>query len=172
VRQAAGFTLVELLVVVAIATLVVGVTVSYAVPILARETLRSSTYDVQTYLQLARVEAVSRNRACRLLIDVATKELRVLDSRGTASASDDETLYRTTLPVAVGFAHPAMAQAVTLAALGPSSYQAVFEADGVVSAGSGAIVLFGGDEFRRVSVHGAGGIEIERWTGSGWAAGS
>jgi Tfp pilus assembly protein FimT len=164
--------MVELLVVVAIATLIVGVTASFAVPLLARETVRSSTYDVQTYLQLARVEAVSRNRPCRFVIDVATKELAVLDSRGTASTGDDETLYATTLPGAVAFADPEHAAPVTVSALGGTSYQTVFESDGVVSSGSGSIVLFGGEEFRRVSVFAAGGIQIERWTGGGWAPGA
>ena len=49
-----GVTLIELLIVLAVASLALLAVGTYAVPWIAREGLRSAVYDVQTYMQLAR----------------------------------------------------------------------------------------------------------------------
>jgi hypothetical protein len=61
---------------------------------------------------------------------------------------------------------------VTLNALGSGIFDATFRADGTVSTGIGMICLFGGDHFRRVSLFGAGGLEVQHWGGSAWQSGS
>ena len=88
-----GITMVELLVVVTIFGLVVVSTATLAHPWLVRERMRSAIYDVQTLVQLARVEAVNRNQNCRFVIDTDTRTLWVMDTVGTSTRSDDVVLY-------------------------------------------------------------------------------
>ena len=52
-----------------------------------------------------------------------------------------------------------------------ASYQAVFTPDGMLSSGGGDIFLHGGEAFGKVTVYGAGGIEIFHWNDPEWASG-
>ncbi len=167
-----GFTTLELLVVTTIAVAVMSVVTAYAVPMAAREAAVSASYSVQQYLQFARVEAVSRNRACRFVVDTGARRLQVFDSMGTVSTGDDDLLYDTTLSATVSFSHPQGSSAVTLSALGGNLFGAVFDPDGSVTSGSGDVVVFGGDTFRRISLYAGGGLGMERWAGAGWTVGS
>ncbi len=167
-----GITLTELLIVLAIASLGLLAVGTYAVPWIAREGLRSAVYDVQTYMQLARIEAISRNRDCRFVIDTATNRISVLDTAGTTAIGDDILLYEADLPDTVSFARPDTGSAVTLNNVSGSVYQTLFGNDGIVSLGTGEVVLFGGSQYKRVQVFGAGGIRIQKWNGTAWAIGS
>lgn len=167
-----GITLVELLVVVAMGSLILGITAAYTVPWFAKESMRSSTHEVETYMQLARIEAVSRNQPCRFLLDTANREIAVFDMMGTANPADDVELYRRDLPDTVSFANPQGGAAVTLFSLGSDKYHTVFDGDGTVLAGSGVVCLFGGERYQRVSVFDAGGLAVTRWNGNQWQMGS
>jgi Tfp pilus assembly protein FimT len=168
-----GMTLVDITVAVAVAAIALGAAAAYSVPMLEREEMRSSMYDVQTFLQRARVEAISRNHPCRFVLDTANRTVRVLDTNGTAALDDDIQLYDETLPSAITFANPGgLGAAVSFGQLGGSSrYQVVFRPDGTVAAGTGSVVMHGGDRFGRISVYGAGGIQVDTWNGSGWHVG-
>jgi Tfp pilus assembly protein FimT len=166
-------TLIETLIVVSVAALVLVATAAYSIPWIAKESMRSAVYDVQTYLQLARIEAVSRNRDCRFVVNTSNRTLQILDGNGTSTTSDDTELYLRSLPDSVTFARPDAGAAVTLAQIGGgSSYEVVFTADGTVSAGTGEAVLFGGQLYGRIRVFGAGGTQVEHWDGTGWVLGS
>ena len=168
-----GLTLIELVIVIAVAALVLVATMAYTIPWMAKENMRGAVYDVQTHLQLARIEAISRNRDCRFVVDTASGDMTVLDSNGTSATGDDTELYSTELPENVAFTEPGGGAAVTLSQIGASSsYEAVFTADGTVTAGTGAVVLHGGEMYGRVRVFGAGGIQVDRWDGSQWAVGT
>ena len=52
---------------------------------MARETMRSAVHDTGSFLQLAKMEAVSRNRPCRFAVDTAAGTLAVWDMVGTPS---------------------------------------------------------------------------------------
>jgi len=163
-------TLIELVIVVSLASVTLLATATYALPWIARERARSAVYDVQSYLQLTRIEAVSRNRDCRFVLDTSTRSLQVFDGNGTsATKADDVLLYETTLPTQVQFARPDTGNAVTLSQIGTTSaYETVFTSDGIVSDGTGEVALYGGEEYNRVMVFGAGGVSVDRWAGSGW----
>ncbi len=169
-----GMSLIELVLVLALASAALLATATYALPWIARERARSAVYDVQSYLQLARIEAISRNRDCRFVLDTSTRTLEVYDANGTpATTGDDILLYQTTLPEQITFARPDGGAAVTLSQIGTSdAYETVFTSDGIVADGTGEVALFGGDEFNRVLVFGAGGVTVDHWTGSGWASAS
>lgn len=168
-----GMTLIEMMIVVAFASLILVAVAAYTVPWLAREGMRSAVYDVQTFMQLARIEAVSRNHACRFVINTDNGRVRVFDTNGTNPTGDDVMLYERTLPSSVSFARPDAGAPVTLSQIGASDeYQTVFTSDGIVALGPGEVVLLGGQRYGRVSVFGAGGIQVERWNGSTWHVGS
>ena len=154
-----GMTLIETLLVVSLASLVLIATAAYSVPWIAREKMRSAIYDVQTYMQLARIEAVSRNQNCRMVVDTGSHKLWVLDTAGTSTLVDDIPLYERELPESVSFARPGGGAAVTLAQIGGGdSYQTV--------------VIFGGEHYGRISVFAAGGTQVEKWNNGGWHVGS
>jgi Tfp pilus assembly protein FimT len=156
-----GIGLVELVIVLGLASLVVGVTVAYSVPWMARENLRSSIQDVRNLLQLTRMEAVGRNRECRFEIDTTSGRLRSLDTMGTDDRSDDVPLYDSRLPSSLVLARPNLNAPVTMAAIGGTkSFEVVFRSDGSVESGAGDLWLHGGQGYGSVAVHGAGGIEI------------
>jgi prepilin-type N-terminal cleavage/methylation domain-containing protein len=168
-----GMTLIETLLVIALASLVLVTTAAYSVPWIAKEKMRSAVYDIQTYLQLARIEAVSRNQDCRMVVDTGSRTLQVLDSVGTASTFDDLLLYERNLPSSVTFARPGGGAAVTLAQIGGGdSYQTIFNSDGTVDSGVGDVVILGGDHYARISVFGAGGTQVEKWNNGSWHVGS
>ncbi len=170
-RNELGMTLVELVVVLGLALGVATVTVVYSMPWMVRESVRSAAFDVNGMLQLAKVEAVSRNRPCRFVVDTAGGELEVWDTLGSDPTSDDVLLHDRTLPTHVAFARPDVGSAVTLDPLDAGSYQAIFTSTGMLSSGPGVICLHGGESFGSVAVYAAGAIEILRWSSTGWASG-
>ena len=167
-----GITLVELLIVVAVISLGLLAVGTYTVPWAAREGLRSAVFDMQTYMQLARIEAVSRNRDCRFVIDGTGHSIGVFDSAGTTAVGDDILLYETDLPETVSFARPDSGSAITLTNVSGKVFHTVFGSDGIVSSGTGQASLLGGSKYERLQVFGAGGIRIQKWNGTKWVTGS
>jgi len=165
-------TLVETMLVVSAAALLIVATAAYSIPWLARESMRSAVYDVQTYLQLTRIEAVSRNRECRLVLNTTARTLQIFDSNATVSTADDARLYTRTLPSSVTFARPDLGLPLTVSQLSTTVFQVVFDSDGTVTSGTGDVYLFGGNRFGRISVFAAGGTQVERWNGVSWEIGS
>jgi prepilin-type N-terminal cleavage/methylation domain-containing protein len=110
-----GYTLSEVLVVLAIAALLLTVSFSQAIGWIGNAECRGAVYSVQSFLQRARMEAVSRNRACHVHAGHRDAEdacprsrRRRRATRMTSSMSD------TTLPSKIGFARPDSGAAVTL----------------------------------------------------------
>lgn len=168
-----GITLIELLIVVAMVSLAMLAVATYTLPWLAKEDLRGAVYDVQTYMQLARIEAVSRNRDCRFVVDTNTRRVSVLDANGTpANLFDDVLLYEKDLPDTVSFARPDTGSAVTLNNPSGTVFQTVFGDDGIVSTGTGIVAMLGGTTYKRIAVFGAGGIQVQSWNGTAWTSGS
>ncbi|MCP3979612.1 MAG: hypothetical protein GY716_09820 [bacterium] len=165
-------TLVELAVVAVVASLVVMAAATYAFPRLATEGAKGAVYDLQSHVQLARLEAVNRGHACRFVIKTVTSEFEVHDTMGTGSLLDDDLLYSTALPSAVTIDSPDDTEAVTLPSVGPmfhKKFGASFDSDGTVEGDAGGqIVLAGGGDHYRLSVYAAGATQVEYWDGVGW----
>jgi len=164
-RNERGMTMIELLVVLVMASILVALTVVASTPWMAEESMRSAMSSVQSTMQLARVEAVSRNRDCRFVIDSQAGVLQVRDTLGNTLLHDRR------LPDSVIVARPDSGAAVTLELVSGSTYRAVFLSDGTVSSGTGEVYLRGGDSFGSVSLFGAGGVEANRWNGTEWEVG-
>jgi prepilin-type N-terminal cleavage/methylation domain-containing protein len=168
-----GMTFVELLVVIALLGLVLVTLGTFAYPWIQREAMRSAVYDVQTFLALARVEAITRNRECRFQVDTATHVVSVFDRMDPADLSDDVLIRDAQLDVDIDFSRPGGGAPITLSQIGTTTkWEAVFRQDGIVTAGIGDIVLLGGERYQRVSVFGAGGTQVERWDNGAWHVGS
>ena len=173
IRSEGGFTLLELVSVVAIAAVLAGLAMLIARPLIGKESGRGATYELQTMAQLARMEAVARNNECRLLLCPDLREVRVIDTRGTTSdPSDDEVLHGTVLPDSVSFERPDAGSAVGWDSIGgsPEWFQVRFTSDGTVAAGEGDVVVHGGDRYGKVAVFTSGASQVTTWSASGWKA--
>jgi len=172
-RDEKGMTLIEMLIAVSALGLILIAGAAYALPWLARESAKGAAFDVQTYMQLARIEAVSRNHICRMELDTDAGQLQVIDGNGTpGSTADDVVLYERRLPETVSFARPDSGAAVTLDGIDATTFQVEFGSDGVVSLGAGEVCLLGGARYQRIQIFWAGGIQVNHWDGSQWKVGS
>ncbi len=167
-----GISLIELVVACAIGVLMLIVTLVYAAPWIGRESMRSVANDVASYMQLARIQAVSRNRECRFVVDTSAGTLEVWDSLGTSSTTDDQKLSERSIPSTVIFDRPDSGSVVTL---GPTSvagaYQVILASDGTAPSGTGAVYIAGGEAFGSVEIQAAGAVQIAYWGGSAWHQG-
>lgn len=94
----AGFTLLELMLVVAVFITVVGMAVPLSMSVTERMRLNQATREVERELQTARMKAVSVNRRLRVRFNCpATGQYRMVEVMGTAAdtAADrcDQTAY-------------------------------------------------------------------------------
>jgi Tfp pilus assembly protein FimT len=161
----------ELVSILAIAAVLIAMAVLVARPLIGNESGRGAVYDLQTMAQLARMEAVARNRECRLLLCPTLREIRVTDTRGTtADTTDDEVLHGTVLPETVGFERPDVGSAVGWDSIGgtPEWFQVRFASDGTVESGEGDVVVHGGERYSKVAIFTSGGTEVTAWRTSGW----
>jgi len=163
-----GSSLAELVIVLALVTVAVLVLAVYSLPWLHAEEARSAVYQTQMFLQLARVEAITRNRACRFEIDGDARRIRVYDLNDPSDSTDDLPIADATLSSRVSFGAPGGGAAITLTHASGATYHATFSPDGSVSSGSGSISIQGRDQFERIALYGAGGTRVERWNGSAW----
>ena len=170
-RGERGASLIEILVVMGFVVSMLLLAATYSLPWLGKEDMRSSVYSVRTYLQMARMQAVSRNHACQFRVDSSTRSLQVFDLVDPSTSSDDILLWQTTLPVKVSFARPDSGSAITLPVSSGTTYQATFGGDGSVTSSVGSISLLGGTRYHRVELYGAGGAKIWNWDGTAWVAG-
>lgn len=165
-------TLLEALVVLLIVSILVSFASLNVLAWLDREQQRSAVYGLYVHVSLARVEATNRNRPCRFTLDTSTRTIRVFDLHDTSTSSDDELIAEAALDPGVDFGLPDGSDPVTLASLSGTTYGTTFDADGSAVAGVGGIGLQSGETFRRISIYAGGGVAIERWNGSSWAAGA
>ena len=163
-----GVTLIELLVVLVIAAMALTVSVTGSLSWIHRQAALSAVYDVQSHLQLARVQAITRNRDCQFVIDESTGRIQLFDLSDPLDPGDDIELADLALPSTVSFSRPGGGPAVTLSPLTGTKYEATFVPEGSVSSSVGEIVLEGGEGYHRVTLYRAGGVRIERWNGSSW----
>ena len=168
-RTERGATMLEILFALVLVGVLATVTVTFSLTWTQRQAARSAIYHVQSYLQLARVQAVTRNQACMFVVDEDTGTIQVFDLMDPGDGTDDVELSNLDLSSTVGFDRPDLGSPITLALLSGSKYQATFEANGTVSAGTGGeIVLEAGEGYHRITLFGAGAVRVDRWDGTGW----
>ena len=172
-KAARGASLVELVTTLAVLVLVTFTVTVYSVDWVARERGRGESAKLMAYMQTARMEAVSRNRPCILVLDTASRSLRVMDSAGTSDLSDDILISQMALNDRLTFESPVSGPGpVTLSAGSGSTYLATFQPDGTVPSGAGFVSMRSGSRYDRVTLFVAGAAKLERWNGSAWSQGS
>ncbi len=171
VKQQAGVTLSELLIVLTLATMVMAVGAVATVPRLARESMRGALHNIGTLVRVAHLESVKRNRACRFVVDLAARTLSVVDTNGTTAPNDDNTIRSLNMSSIVSVARPDTGSPITFTTAS-GVYYVEFDPDGHVSTGAGEMVLCSGERYGKVVVYSAGGVRYERWDGLSWVAGS
>jgi Tfp pilus assembly protein FimT len=100
------YSLPELLAVISAICLLLLATSAYYLPTLSTGSLESSVHDLHVAVQLARIEAVSRNRECRIEIDSNHHSVKIYDSLGTTGTADDQLLHQLDLPSSIQLTHP------------------------------------------------------------------
>ncbi|UCF69651.1 MAG: GspH/FimT family pseudopilin [Acidobacteriota bacterium] len=161
-----------MLIALALAAILFGMTLSFSIDWFRKERVRGSIHTIQTQLQLARVEALRRNRACRFTLNENTKRVRIIDLHEPGTSSDDEEIAYAKLSDGLVFAHPQGGPPITLKHMGGPLYETTFAADGSTSSGSGAITLNVDQIYFQISVYVAGGIHARYWNGTNWASGT
>lgn len=78
-RRAAGFTLIEMIVVLAILGLALALFAAYRPPWSAALSLKGTAAELAEELRLARAEAIARDRPVALVLDLAHRRYRVGD---------------------------------------------------------------------------------------------
>ncbi len=167
-RTDRGFSLLELVVVLAFAALLMMAGVVFALDWYGRERIRSSVYVIQSNLQLTRFTAVQRHRPCRFMINVSSRRIRVIDLNNPTVSSDDKIVTEMTLPPNITFERPDVGSPVTLHHVSGAVYDATLQGDGSVSEGVGDLILHAGGAYMRLRLFAAGGVVIERWNGAAW----
>lgn len=167
-----GATLAEMMTVLAVAGVLLAGATTVSITWSGREAARRASYDVRTYFQLARAHAVSRNRACRVLLNTASGALQVWDLNDPAISGDDIRLAAMTLSNGIKFQRPDLSTPVTMSLVSGTIYEAVFAQDGTVTSGAGVVSIKAMDRFDQVTLYGAGGTKLERWNGSAWVMGA
>jgi Tfp pilus assembly protein FimT len=158
----------EVMVVGAVMAIVAATAAATSVPLMAREKLRSATYELYSTMQVSRTEAVARNRPVRFVLDQEARTLESWDGKGTTTTADDELIRRVPLPTMVSLASPESKDAVTLDSPSTARYEAVFAASGRVTGSAGSIVFYGGGDYKKINLHAAGGADVEEWEDGKW----
>lgn len=167
-----GMTFVEVLIVLILLSIIALVSLSYASSWIRREKVRSSAYVIQTHLQMARVEAMSRNRDTRFTIDEDSGTIQVVDLVDPSDNSDDVVITTVELPSEIEFDRPDGGSSISLNNLSGNVYEATFRQDGVVTSGSGDVCIAKDEAYKRVSVYVAGGVHVRSWRDGQWVEGS
>lgn len=170
-RNQRGTSLPELLAVLVVLTMGLTASTRFTHSWIERQSARNAVYQLQSFLRLTRVHAITRTRDCRFVIDEATRTIRIFDLDNPGDDTDDIELGSLTLNPVVRFERPDPGDPITLSPLGGTEYQATFTPRGSVSAGAGLIVVrTGEDGYRKITLFGAGGLSLERWDGSAWVS--
>ena len=166
-------TMLEMIFVIALMAVLIAIALGGSLASLQRGRAQSAIHEIQSMAQLARMEAVSRNRECVLLLSPDTRQVIAADGQDTPSTTDDLILREARLPSSVAFARPDSGSSISWESLGgsPAWYRLRFASDGTVAAGDGDIFLKGDEHYERLSVFISGGTRISTWKEGGWQQG-
>ncbi|OFW01871.1 MAG: hypothetical protein A3I61_02455 [Acidobacteria bacterium RIFCSPLOWO2_02_FULL_68_18] len=91
-RQSAGFTLIEILLVVAVVSVMAAMTVPTVAGAMDRYYILSAGQQVASTIRAARFQAVSRNQTLEVVLDLDAGEYQVFEDGGVTPAGDAQLL--------------------------------------------------------------------------------
>lgn len=173
-----GFTLVELIIVIAITGIVGSIAIPNFMGLSPRARLKSAARDVVSAMQLARINAIRNSATWAVYFDTAQSEFRVLSDDGGDGTWNDgnETVFRT-VPISggdevlYGTAHGARPSEPNPSASDGVSFDAnriVYNADGTSITGTVYLKNSAGGTYAVGSSSAAGSIRMWWNFGSGW----
>ena len=179
-RSSKGFTIIEMMIVIAI----IGILSMIAVPdflgLTSRARLKSAARDIVSNMQLARVKAIRDGSPWAVQFDTGDARYRVLSNKGADGNwnTGDDTVYKTVnlsdySGVSYGSDHGPRATGLSDPADGVSfnshnSNRAIFNSNGTSSAGIVYVKNGDGDTFAVGAASAAGRVKAWRNYGSGW----
>jgi Tfp pilus assembly protein FimT len=158
----------EVVISTAVAGMVAATVAAGSVPLVARERLQAATHELQSTLNISRMEAISRNRPARFVLDAGSRSLETWDTMGTSTTADDELIRRVSIPGSVSLARPDKSEAVTLTDDGNNKFEVTFATDGSVAGTGGDVGLAGGGKYTMISLHGTGSSRAAKWADGQW----
>lgn len=147
-----GFTLIELMVVIAIISILSGVAAPFGADHLRKVSLQNAVYQISGDLHIAKSQAIRSQAACSINFDEVTEKYTLTAPSKTVDLSD----YRGN----VAFTGNPDASAETF------SNTITFNSRGICTS-TGQVYLTNQDNvIYRIQTSAAGGISIKRWSGS------
>jgi len=176
-RDSEGFTIVEMVIVIAIIGILIVIAVPDFLGLTPRMRLKSAARDIVSNMQLSRINAVRDNSTWAVQFDTDDAQYRVLSDDGADDTwnTGDDTVYKTVKlsdypGVSYGSGHGARPGDDSYPADGVSfnNNRVIFNSDGTSVSGTVYIKNDNGDTFAIGSLSAAGRIKTWRNYGSGW----
>lgn len=175
-----GFTLIEMLVVLAIFSVAAMLSIPYLSAQIQRSKLLGVASQVSGLMRLARLDAIKNSRSAMVVIDLSAKKVNAFTDRNTNNQPDaDEVIGEVILPNSVIFGAPGdvtgAASVDGFTAFAGNPNMALFRSDGSIAA-TGAFrfqsqqVGTGGINYLEVNVSPAATarIALRKWESSAW----
>ena len=171
-----GFTLIEMIVVIAIMAVMLAIAVPGFLGMTPRSSLKTAARDMISNLQLARIEAIRGRKTWAVQFDTGSARYRILDDDGADDTwnTTDDNVYKTVnfsdyRDVSYGSAQGARpGGTVQTDGVTFSAERVTFKSDGSSESGTVYIKNANGDTFAVGSLSAAGRIKSWRNYGSGW----
>ena len=175
-----GFTLIEMLVVLAIFSVAAMISIPYLSAQIQRSKLLGVASQVSGLMRLARLDAIKNSRRAMVAIDLSARKVNAFTDRNSNNLPDaDEVIGEVILPKSVTFAEPGGSVGADsvkgFSTLAGSPNMAVFSGDGSIAA-TGAFrfqsqqVGTGGINYLEVNVEpqATARIALRKWESSDW----
>lgn len=157
-RSQAGFTLTELMIVVAIIGIMAAIGIPSFIGAMPRIRLNSNVMVLSNEIALARVRAISKSTDFRIVFDPAGESYTTAKFQGAWQSLGVTKLDRSDLVSAAGFGVPQ-----TLIAYGNGQINVPLNSQAVVE-----LRTPDGLNRKRILVEPSGRMYVERWGGSAW----
>jgi len=180
-KPCSGFTLMELMIVIAIIGIMSGIAIPNFIGWLPDYRLRNAARGLLTDVQQTRLLAVKNNQDCAIVFDTANKRYLICLDKGSDnswSATNDNTVYKTVnytnYKAGVDFGHGSATTSATVSGSFPGdnvSYGyniASFNARGTCTAGWVYLDNNKNDLTYAVGTQSTGGVKFRHWNGNSW----